>query len=54
MCLTTPARIVRINGNKATIKINGRMEEVRTDMTDVKVGDVVYCAAGMVVEKADS
>ena len=54
MCITTPGKILKINGNKATVEIAGKTTEIRIDLVDVKVGDYVYCAAGMAVEKADS
>jgi hydrogenase expression/formation protein HypC len=52
MCITTPAKVVEIDGNKAIVEISGRKEEVRIDLIDsVNIGDYVYCAAGMAVEK---
>ncbi len=53
MCITTPGKILRIDGNKAVVEINGRLSEVRIDLVKVSVGDYVYCASGMAVEKAD-
>jgi hydrogenase assembly chaperone HypC/HupF len=52
MCITTPAKIVSITGNKALVEINGRKEEVRIDLVSASVGDFVYCASGMAIEKA--
>lgn len=54
MCITTPAKILSINGNKALAEINNKIIEVRIDLVKVKVGDFVYCASGMAVEKAGS
>jgi hydrogenase assembly chaperone HypC/HupF len=51
MCITTPARVVKIDGNLAVVELNGRHEEVRIDLVSVSVGDYVYCASGMAVEK---
>ena len=53
MCITTAAKILEIKGNKAVVEINGKQKEVRIDLVSVKVGDRVYCASGMAVEKAD-
>ncbi len=53
MCITTPGRIVRIDGNKAVVRLNEKDIEIRIDLVDVAVGDYVYCAAGMAVEKAE-
>lgn len=52
MCITTAAKIIEINGNKAVVEIDGKKEEVRIDLVDVNVGDYVYCASGMAVEVA--
>ncbi len=52
MCITTPAKILKIDGNRAIVEINKRKTEVRIDLVDAKVGDYVYCASGMAVEKA--
>jgi hydrogenase maturation factor len=52
MCITTPAKVTQINGNKALVEIKGKTIEVRIDLVDVVEGDYVYCAAGMAVEKA--
>jgi hydrogenase expression/formation protein HypC len=53
MCITTPGRVVKIDGNRAVVDINGRFSEVRIDLVKVAVGDYIYCASGMAVEKAD-
>lgn len=53
MCITTPARILEINGNKAVVKLNGKLSEVRIDLVSVSVGDYVFCTSGMAVDKAD-
>ena len=50
MCITTPARVLSIEGNKALVELRGRTHEVRIDLVDVKVGDFVFCASGMAVE----
>lgn len=51
MCITTPAKILKIYGNKAIVETQGKKTEVRIDLVEVKVGDYVYCASGMAVEK---
>lgn len=53
MCATAAGKILKINGNTAVVDINGRFYEVRIDLIEAKVGDRVYCAAGMAVEKAE-
>ena len=54
MCITTPAKVIEINGNRAIVELNSRMLEVRIDLVDAKVGDYVYCASGIAIEKAGS
>lgn len=54
MCITTPGKILKIEGNKATVDINGELAEVRIDLVKAVVGDYVYCAAGMAVEKVEN
>ena len=54
MCITTPAKILEINGNKAIVELNKKTLEVRIDLVrEVKVGDFVYCTSGMAVEKVE-
>ncbi len=52
MCITAAATVLAIDGNRATVELNGKRETVRIDLVDVRVGDRVFCAAGMAVEKA--
>ena len=42
-----------IEGNKAVVDIDGNMQEVRIDLVDALVGDCVYCASGMALEKIE-
>ncbi|MCX6816050.1 MAG: HypC/HybG/HupF family hydrogenase formation chaperone [Candidatus Aenigmarchaeota archaeon] len=53
MCITTPGKILKITGNKALVDICGAVHEVRIDLVNAVVGEYVYCAAGMAVEKAN-
>jgi hydrogenase assembly chaperone HypC/HupF len=53
MCITTPGKIIKIDGNKALVEIDGKLAEVRIDLVDANVGDYVYCASGMAIEKAE-
>ncbi len=53
MCITTPARILSITGNKAVVELNKKQMEVRIDLVKVNIGDYVYCASGIAVEKAE-
>jgi len=53
MCVTSIGEIKEIHGNKAVVDIKGKISEVRIDLVKVSVGDYVYCASGMAVEKVD-
>lgn len=53
MCITTRGRVLEIKGNKAVVEICGKRSEVRIDLVRVKVGDLVFCASGMAVEKSE-
>jgi hydrogenase maturation factor len=53
MCITTPGRILSIDGNRAMVRINDGTVEVRIDLVDATVGDYVYCTSGMAVEKVE-
>lgn len=53
MCITTPGKILKIEGNRALVDISGNVSEVRIDLVKAKVGDYVYCAAGIAVERDD-
>lgn len=53
MCITTPGKVLKIQGNVALVELNGTATEVRIDLVKVAVGDYVYCASGMVIEKAE-
>lgn len=52
VCIIAPARVVKIDKNRALVELNGEIFEVRIDLVDVRVGDYVYCASGIAVEKA--
>ncbi len=53
MCVTSQGKVIKIEGNKAIVEINDKIEEVRVDLLDVKIGDRVYCTSGMAVEKVE-
>ena len=54
MCVTSLGKVLAIQGNRAVVEIGGRREEVRIDLVTVSVGDLVYCASGLAVERADA
>ena len=56
MCLGVPARVVRVNPNRATalVEVGGVLREVDAMLVeDVKEGDYVIVHAGAVISKID-
>lgn len=54
MCLSIPAEIIEINGNKATVSVGGTTYEASLDLVDdVKVGDYVLLHTGFALQKLD-
>lgn len=51
MCVTSKGRILEIDGKIAKVEINGKILDIRIDLVNAKIGEYVYCAAGMAVEK---
>jgi len=54
MCLGVPARVIRVEGNVATVNIGSVEYESSTLLlNDVAVGDYVLLHAGFAIEKID-
>jgi hydrogenase expression/formation protein HypC len=54
MCLAIPARIVRVNGDKAQVDFGeGVLREVNVTLVDSKVGDYVLVHAGYAIQTVD-
>ncbi|MBI4182288.1 MAG: HypC/HybG/HupF family hydrogenase formation chaperone [Candidatus Aenigmarchaeota archaeon] len=53
MCVTAVGRVLEVQGNHAVVEIQGKRERVRIDLVPATVGDYLYCAAGMAIEKAE-
>lgn len=54
MCLAVPARIVKIEGNRATVDMAGVVRETSIRMLpSARVGDYVIIHAGYAIEKLD-
>jgi hydrogenase expression/formation protein HypC len=52
MCLAVPMTIMQINGNMATVEIDGIKAEVNISMTpDININDKVLVHAGFTIEK---
>ena len=54
MCLAIPARIVELDGDKATVDAMGNCFPVRTTLlADVKIGDLVLVHAGFAISRIE-
>ena len=54
MCLAIPARVERINGDKAQVDFGeGVLREVNVTLVEAKVGDYVLVHAGYAIQTVD-
>ena len=54
MCLSIPARIVSINGDKARVSLGGAEYNAALNLVDdVKVGDYILLHSGFAIQKID-
>ncbi|MBW2972588.1 HypC/HybG/HupF family hydrogenase formation chaperone [Candidatus Woesearchaeota archaeon] len=51
MCLAMPGKIVKIDGDKATVEYPGQTREAGIIDGDYKVGDYVFVSAQIIVTK---
>jgi len=54
MCLAIPARVTRVNGDKAQVDFGeGVLREVNVALVEAKVGDYVLVHAGYAIQIVD-
>ncbi|HLE75831.1 MAG TPA: HypC/HybG/HupF family hydrogenase formation chaperone [Candidatus Bathyarchaeia archaeon] len=54
MCLAIPARVTRVNGDKAQVDFGeGVLREVNVTLVEAKVGDYVLVHAGYAIQIVD-
>jgi hydrogenase expression/formation protein HypC len=54
MCLAIPARVTRVNGDKAQVNFGeGVLREVNVTLVEAKVGDYVLVHAGYAIQIVD-
>ncbi|HUU42301.1 MAG TPA: HypC/HybG/HupF family hydrogenase formation chaperone [Planctomycetota bacterium] len=53
MCLAVPAKIVALEGTRATVEVPGNRFDADVSMVDVKLGDYVLVHAGFAIERYD-
>lgn len=55
MCLAVPARIVELDGTRATISVEGALREVDVSLIEEpRLGDYVLVHAGFAIHKWDA
>ena len=50
MCLAIPGKIIKINGETATIDYDGIAKEAKINLINPKIGDSVLVHAGFAIE----
>lgn len=53
MCVALPGKIVKMDGNMATVDFNGNIVKADSGLVDVGVGDNVLVHAGCIIQKMD-
>jgi len=53
MCLTIPAKVIFLKGNKAQVDFSGKQKEVDTQLVKIRVGDYVMVSNGFVIKKVN-
>ena len=54
MCLSTPARVVEIDGNMAKADVGGMLKEISIDLCpDIALGEYALIHAGFAIQKVD-
>jgi len=53
MCLAVPGKIMKINGDKATIDFGGVNRDANVSLVDVEEGDYVIVHAGYAIQQLD-
>lgn len=52
MCLATPMKISKINGNKAVVELESHSHEVNIDLLkDARIGDFILVHGDMAINK---
>lgn len=53
MCVALPGKVVKMDGNIATVDFNGNIVKADSGLVDVNVGDNVLVHAGCIIQKMD-
>lgn len=53
MCVALPGKVVKIEGNKATVDFNGNIVVADAGLVKIKIGDNVLVHAGCIIQTMD-
>lgn len=53
MCLAIPGKIIKVDGQLATVDFSGVKKDINVSLVDVKIGDFVMVHAGFAIEKME-
>ena len=51
MCLALPARVIGVDGTRATVELRGKLVDVDVRSLSIEAGDFVLVYAGLIVER---
>lgn len=50
MCIAAPGKVIKIDGDKATVDFNGNIVETNKGIVDINVGDYALVHAGLIIQ----
>lgn len=53
MCLTIPAKVIKVSGNEAEVDFLDKKEKVNCQLVKVRKGDYVMISNGFAIKKID-
>lgn len=51
MCLAVPAKVLRVNGNRAKVDFGNSQKEIFLGLVKPKIGDYILVGSGIAVQK---
>lgn len=50
MCIAAPGKVIKIEGDQATVDFNGNIVEANKGIVDIQVGDYALVHAGLIIQ----
>ncbi|MGN0522395.1 MAG: HypC/HybG/HupF family hydrogenase formation chaperone [Eubacterium sp.] len=50
MCIAAPGKVIKIEGDTATVDFNGNIVDANKGIVDIKVGDYALVHAGLIIQ----